>query len=118
MSWELVKKKVHGNNLAIPDDREVGSRVSWRLVGAARHPPDPTRIANFLRRGQRLILEVRMTGLDHARDAVDLITATVNAALGVVEYSVFVEDLVNRSMARQPLCVRALAAGTPFMPAK
>ena len=39
---------------------------------------------------------VRMSSLDHARDAVDLVAATVNAAVRVVEYSVFVKDLVDR----------------------
>src|SRR5258705_10311084 len=38
-----------------------------------------------------------MSSLDHACDAVDLVAATVNAVVGVVEHGIFVEDLVNRS---------------------
>src|SRR5258708_26566767 len=64
--WELVKEEIDGGNLAVPDDYEIGSGVSWRLARAARHPPDPTAIAYLLRRGERLILEVRMSSLDHA----------------------------------------------------
>src|SRR5260221_6720564 len=37
-----------------------------------------------------------MSRLDHARDAVDLVAAAVNAAFRVVEASVFVEDLIDR----------------------
>jgi hypothetical protein len=36
-----------------------------------------------------------MSSLDHARDAVDLVATAVNA-VGLVEYGVFVEDLVDR----------------------
>ena len=77
-SRKLVKEEIDGGNLAVPDDYEIGSGVSW-LVRAARHPPDPTAIADLLRRGERLILEVRMSSLDHACDAVDLVTAAVSA---------------------------------------
>jgi hypothetical protein len=93
--WELVKEEIDGGNLAVPDDYEIGSGVSWRLARAARHPPDPTAIAYLLRRGERLILEVRMSSLDHACDAVDLVTAAVST-VRFVEHSVFVEDLIDR----------------------
>ncbi len=36
-----------------------------------------------------------MITLDHARDAIDLVAAIVNAAVRVVEHGVFVEDLVD-----------------------
>jgi len=71
-SRKLVKEEIDGGNLAVPDDYEIGSGVGWRLARAARYPPDPTAIAYLLRRGERLILEVRMSSLDHACDAVDL----------------------------------------------
>src|SRR5260221_3647264 len=95
-SRKLVKKEIDGGNLALPDDYEIGSGVSRRLARAARHPPDPTAIAHLLRRGDRLISEVRMSSLDHARDAVDLVAAAVNAVVRVVEHSVFVKDLIDR----------------------
>src|SRR6202011_4999320 len=93
--WELVKEEIDGGNFAVPDDYEIGSGVSWRLARAARHPPDPTAIAYLLRRGERLILKVRMSSLDHACDAVDLVTAAVST-VRFVEHSVFVEDLIDR----------------------
>jgi hypothetical protein len=93
-SRKRVKEEIEGGNLAVPDDDEIGSGVSRRLARAARHPPDATAIAYLLRRGERLILEVGMSGLDHACDAVDLVTAAVSA-LGFVEHPVFVEDLID-----------------------
>ena len=94
-SRKLVKKQIDGGNLAVPDDYEIGSGVSWRLARAARHPPDPTAIADCLRRGERLIFEVRVSRLDHAGDAVDLVTAAVRT-VRFVEHGVFVEDFIDR----------------------
>src|SRR6185295_6044705 len=93
--WELVEEEIEGGNFAVPHDEEIGSGVSWRPARAARPPPDPTAIAYLLRRGERLILEVRMSSLDHACDVVDLVTAEVSA-LRFVEHSVFMEDLIDR----------------------
>src|SRR6266576_2139902 len=94
-SRQLVKEEIDGGDLAVPGDDEIGSGVSRRLARAARHPTNPSPIAHHLRRGERLISEVRMSSLDHARDAVDLVATAVNA-VGLVEYGVFVEDLVDR----------------------
>src|SRR5271169_2834277 len=94
-SRKLVKEEIDGRNLAVSRDDEIGSRVSRRLARAARHPTNPPPIAHPLRRGERLISEVRMSSLDHAGDAVDLVATAVNA-VGLVEYGVFVEDLVDR----------------------
>jgi hypothetical protein len=77
-SRKLVKKEIDGGNLALPDDYEIGSGVSRRVARAARHPPDPTAIAHLLRRGDRLISEIRMSSLDHVRDAADLVATAVN----------------------------------------
>jgi hypothetical protein len=92
---KLVKEEIDGGNLAVPDDYEIGSGVSWRLARAARYPPDPTAIAALLGPGERPILEVRMSSLDDAGDAVDLVTAAVSA-VRFVEHRVFVEDLIDR----------------------
>src|SRR5882672_2443211 len=94
-SRKLVKEEIDGGNLAVPDDYEIGAGVSWLLAWAARHPPDPRAIAYLLRRGELLILEVRMSSLDHACDAVDLVTATVSP-VRFVEHSVFVKDFIDR----------------------
>src|SRR6266404_7811232 len=90
-----IEKEIDGGNPAVPGDEEISPSVGWRLAGATRHPPDPHAIAQLLWRGDRLILKVRMSSLDHARDAVDLVAATVGAAVGVVEHAIFVVDLVN-----------------------
>ena len=37
-----------------------------------------------------------MSGLDHARDAVNFVASTVDAALGVVEDSIFMKDIIDR----------------------
>ena len=92
---ELVKEEIDGSNFSVPDDYEIGSGVSWWLARAARYPPNPTAIAYLLRRGERLILEVRMSSLDHACDAVDLVTAAIST-VGFVEHSIFVEDFIDR----------------------
>src|SRR5260370_8879534 len=60
-------------------------------TGPDRHRPSP-------QAGDRLISEVRMSSLDHARDAVDLVAAAVNAVVRAVEHSVFVEDLIDRAV--------------------
>ena len=63
---ELVKEEIDGSNLAVTGDYEIGSGVLWRAARATLHPPDPAAIAHLLRRGERWILKVRMSGLDHA----------------------------------------------------
>src|SRR5258708_33131797 len=90
-----MEKEIDGGNPAVPGDEEISPGVGRRLAGATRHPPDPYAIARLLWRGDRLILKVRMSSLDHARDPVDLVAAPVGAAVGVVGHALFVVDLVN-----------------------
>jgi hypothetical protein len=59
-----------------------------------RHPSEPTSIAQLLGRSNRLISEIGMRGLEHACNAVDLVTATVYPVESAV-HGVFVEDLVD-----------------------
>src|SRR6266704_2040448 len=92
---ELVEKEIQGGNPAVPGDDEISPGVSWRLTRAARYPLDPPAIAHFLGRGNWLISKVRVSSPDHARDAIDLVAATVDATSGVVEHAVFGVDLVN-----------------------
>jgi hypothetical protein len=56
---------------------------------------DPPTIAQFLGPNNRLIAKVRVSGLDLARDAVDLVAATVDTPGGVVEHAILGEDLVD-----------------------
>src|SRR5437870_7143790 len=85
---------MNGGNPAVPDNDEISPGVSWRLTRTARSPLDPPVIAQFLGPGNRLISKVRVSSLDRARDAIDLVAATVDAP-GLVENAIFGEDLVD-----------------------
>src|SRR3954454_301432 len=98
---QLVEKKINGGNPAVPGNDEISTSVCWRLTRAARYPLDPPAIAHFLRPGYWLILKVRVSSLDRARDSIDLVAASVDASLGIVEHAIFGEDFVNR---RAPTC--------------
>jgi hypothetical protein len=54
----------------------------------------PPAIAQFLGPGNWLISKVRVSSLDRACDAIDLVAATVDAP-GLVEHAIFGEDLVD-----------------------
>jgi hypothetical protein len=53
-------------------------------------------MASFARRAVGLISKVRVGSLDRARDSIDLVAASVDASLGIVEHAIFGEDFVNR----------------------
>jgi len=91
---QLVEKKIDGGNPAVPGNDEISTSVCWRLTRAARYPLDPPAIAH-LRLGYWLISKVRVSGLDHASDSIDLVAASVDASLGIVEHSIFGEDFIN-----------------------
>src|ERR1700704_6106842 len=93
-SWKLVEKEINGGNPAVPGNDEISPGVSWRLTKAARYPLDPPAIAQFLGPGNWLISKVRVGSLDRARDAIDLVAATVEAP-GLVKHAIFGEDLVD-----------------------
>jgi hypothetical protein len=92
---QLVEKKVSGGNPAVLGNNEISTSVCWRLTRTARYPFDPPAIAHFLRLGYWLISKVRMSSLDRARDSIDLVAASVDASLGIVEHAIFREDFVN-----------------------
>src|SRR5207245_8808329 len=81
-------------NPAVPGNDEISPGVSWRLTRAARYPLDPPAIAQFLGPGNWLVSKVRVSSLDRARDAIDLVAAMVDAP-GLVEHAIFGEDLVD-----------------------
>jgi hypothetical protein len=76
---QLVEKEIDGSNPAVPGNDEISPGVSRRLPRAARYPLDAPAIAQFLGRGNWLISKVRVRRLDRARDAIDLVPATVDA---------------------------------------
>src|SRR6266436_1554946 len=88
----LVEKEINGGNPAVPDNDEISPGISWRLTRRARYPLDPPAIPQFLRPGNWQISKVRVSSLDRARDAIDLVAATVDAS-GLVENAIFGEDL-------------------------
>jgi hypothetical protein len=55
---------------------------------------DPPASPQFLSLGNWLISKVRVSSLDRARDAIDLVAATVDAP-GLVENAIFGEDFVD-----------------------
>jgi len=90
----LSKKEIKSGNPTVPSNDEISPGVRWRLTGAARCPLDSPGIAELLGFCNWLILKVRMTSSDRARDAIDLVAATVDA-LGLVEHATFGEDLAD-----------------------
>jgi hypothetical protein len=94
-SGQAVEKEINGGDPAVPGNDEISPGVNWRFARAARYPFDSPAIAQFLGFRNWLILKVRVSSLDGARDAIDLVAATVDARFGVVEHAVFVPDLID-----------------------
>ena len=95
-SGRLVKKEIKCGNPAILNNDEISARVSRRLTRVARYPLDPPAVAQFLGLGNWLISKVRVSSLDCACDAIDLVAATVDTPAGIVEQAIFGECLVDR----------------------
>src|SRR6266852_5472637 len=95
LSGQLVEKEIKGGNPAVSGNDEISPSVSWRLTRTARYPLNPPAIAQFLGRGNWLILKVRVSRPDRARDAIDLVAATVDALIGIVEHTIFGVDFVD-----------------------
>src|SRR5262245_9860989 len=94
-SGQLVEKKIKGGNPAVPGNDKTSPVVSWHLTRSPRYPLEAPAIAQFLGPGNWLISKIRVSGPDRARDAIDLVAATVDALAGVVEHAIFGEDLVD-----------------------
>ena len=94
-SGQIVEKEIDRGNPPVPGNDEIRPSISWRLTGAARYPSDPPGIAQFLGLGNWLIAKVRMSSLDGARDAIDLVVSTMGVAFGVVEHAIFGPELVD-----------------------
>ncbi len=61
------------------------------------HGPIPIghgRRRQFFVLGDRLISKIRVSSLDRTRDAIDLVAASVDASLGIVEHAIFGKYLV------------------------
>src|SRR5580692_2628128 len=100
-SGPLVEKHVKRYDPAVPRDDKVPPGVSRHFTWASRYPWNHPCIAIFLRSGSHLISKVRMSRLDRARDAIDLVAATNSALAGIVEHFTLAPELVaGRSSAR------------------
>ena len=92
---QLVEEEINGGYAAFPGNDEVSSSVSWSLTWTARYPLDPPAIARHIGLGDWLVLEVRVSCLDRARDPIDLVTAAVAAVVGVIEHAILGEYFVD-----------------------
>src|SRR5712664_536389 len=100
-SGQLVEKHIEGGNPTVPGNDEISPGVSRRLPRAARYPSDPSGVARFLGLSNWLISKLRVSSLDGARDAIDLVAATNGALAGILEHAIFGPELVDgRSPAR------------------
>src|SRR5436190_10579135 len=94
-SGQLIEKDIKGGNPAVPGNDEISPGVRGRLTRAARYPPDPPAIAQFLGLGNWLISKISVSCPDRARDAIDFVAATMCSAGRIVEHSVFGVDFVD-----------------------
>src|SRR5207249_10347182 len=102
-----VEKEIKGGNPAVPGDDEISPGVRWRLTRAARYPLDPPAVAQFLGSSNWLVSKVRMRSPDRARDAIDLVAATVDAPPGIVEHAIFSVDLGGGCATKQEIVITA-----------
>src|ERR1700758_1770961 len=92
-SEQLVEEEIKGGDAAVTGNQEIGSAIGRRLTWDARYPLDASAIAQFLGLGDWLILEVRMSSSERPGDAIDLVVATINALVGIVEHAILVPEL-------------------------
>ena len=59
------------------------------------------------------LLEVGMGRLDRAGDVVDLVMATEDTALGIVEHGVFMKNLVDRRASARGIDLAKYIVGVP-----
>src|SRR5438094_884921 len=76
----------------VPKNRKRSNARS--KTRTTRYPFYSAAVAQFLGFCNWLILEVRVSSLDGARDPIDLVAATVDA-FGLVEHAIFGEDFVD-----------------------
>jgi hypothetical protein len=94
---KIIEKEIQRSNATVPGDDKIGSRVSWRFAGSARYPTDPSGITEFLGREEGLIFEIWMCCFQHPSNTINLVTAAKYAAFWVIEYGVFVKELIDCS---------------------
>src|SRR5579864_61895 len=95
ISGPLVEKHVKRYDPAVPHDDEIPPGVSRYFTRASRYPWNHPCIAIFLRICSHLIPKVRMSRLDRARDAIDLLAAPNSALAGIVEHAIFGPEFVD-----------------------
>src|SRR4029077_12868228 len=95
ISGPLVEKHVKRYDPAVLHDDEIPPGVSRHFTRASRYPWNHPCIAIFLRSGSHLVPKVRMSRLDRARDAIDLVAAPNSALAGIVEHAIFGPEFVD-----------------------
>ena len=93
----IFEKGIERSNATVPGDDKISSRVSWWFAGSAAYPSNPSGITSFLGRGEGLIFEIWMRCFYHTSDMINLASATKYTAFWVIEYCIFVKDLVDCS---------------------
>lgn len=93
---EIVEKEIPRNDAAVPDDDKISPRISGWLTGSAGYPSNSSGVTDLLGREEGLILEIWMGSFDRAGDAIDLVTAPEDSALGAIKYGVFMKYLIDR----------------------
>lgn len=83
-SVQLVQEEVDGGDSTVASDDEVSSGVSWQLAWTARYPLDPSAIAYFLGLCNWLVLKIRVSSTNRARNSIDLVGAAMRALVGIV----------------------------------
>src|SRR5579864_4694892 len=92
---KTVEKHIDRGNATVPGNDKIGSRVSGRFAGSARYPSNPSGITQFLGRGERLVFEIWVGCFYHTSNAINLVTASVDASLGIVEHTIFIPNVVD-----------------------
>src|SRR5260370_37327556 len=91
----MTQKETPGGNRAARDNDQIRPGVRWLPPGAPRSPWARPAVAHFLRLGDWLILKVRVSSLDRARDAINLVAATVDTLAGIIENDILGVKLVD-----------------------
>jgi len=94
---KIVQKEIDRSDATVPGDDKIGSRISWWFAGGCQIPIEPVRHHLIPREGRGLIFEIWMGCFYHTSNTINLVSATKYTAFGVMEYCIFMKDLVDCS---------------------